>query len=53
MTTDAHRCRVCGKTSDDEDMVRTGGEETEKADHDGSKRLDKREALPFQRGSPA
>jgi hypothetical protein len=24
MTTDAHRCRVCGKTSDDEDMVRTG-----------------------------
>ena len=139
MTTDAHRCRVCGKTSDDdEDMVGTGvrrwkhfrclrligvdanlktvsvheckpldqatlaaldlqtaavrllstrdwptrsaqasrcsaisharsagrrarpcspmaralGEETEKADHDGSKRLDKREAPPFQRGSP-
>jgi hypothetical protein len=29
------------------------GEETEKADHDGSKRLDKREASPFQSGSPA
>jgi hypothetical protein len=29
------------------------GEETEKADHDGSKRLDKREAPPFQRGNPA
>ena len=54
MTTDAHRCRVCGKTSDDdEDMVRTSGEETEKADHDGSKRLDKRQAPRFQRGSPA
>jgi hypothetical protein len=34
-------------------MSRALGEETEKADHDGSKRLDKREALPFQRGSPA
>jgi hypothetical protein len=140
MTTDAHRCRVCGKTSDDdEDMVRTGarrwkhfrclrligvdailktvsvheckrldqatlaaldlqtvavgllstrdwptrsapasrcsaisrarsagrrakpcspmsgalGEETERADHDRSKRLDKRQAPPFQSGSPA
>ena len=29
------------------------GGETEKADHDGSKGLDKREASPFQRGSPA
>jgi hypothetical protein len=29
------------------------GEETEKADHNGSKRLDQRQASPFQRGSPA
>ena len=34
-------------------MSRALGEETEKADHDGSKRLDKRQAPPFQRGSPA
>jgi hypothetical protein len=33
-------------------MSRALREETEKADHDGSKRLDKREAPPFQRGSP-
>jgi len=33
-------------------MSRALGEETEKADHDGSKRLDKREASPFQSGSP-
>ena len=34
-------------------MSRALGEETEKADHDGSKRLDKRQAPPFQSGSPA
>ena len=34
-------------------MSRALGEETEKADHDWSKRLDKREAPPFQSGSPA
>jgi hypothetical protein len=34
-------------------MSRALGEETEKADHEGSKRLDKREALPFESGSPA
>ena len=33
-------------------MSRALGEESEKADHDGSKRLDKRQAPPFQRGSP-
>jgi hypothetical protein len=30
-------------------VSRALGEETEKADHDGSKRLDQREAPPFQR----
>jgi hypothetical protein len=34
-------------------MSRALGEETEKADHDGSKRLDKRQARPFQSGSQA
>jgi hypothetical protein len=34
-------------------MSRALGEETVKADHDGSKRLDKREAPPFQSESPA
>jgi hypothetical protein len=34
-------------------MSRAFGEETEKADHEGSKRLDQREAPRFQRGSPA
>ena len=34
-------------------MSRALGEEIEKADHDGSKRLDKRQAPRFQRGSPA
>jgi hypothetical protein len=34
-------------------MLRALDEETEKADHDGSKRLDQREAPRVQRGSPA
>jgi hypothetical protein len=34
-------------------MSRALGEETERADHDRSKRLDKRQAPPFQSGSPA
>ena len=41
------RAKPCSPTS------RALAEETEKADHDGSKRLDKREASPFQSGSPA
>jgi len=41
------RAKPCSPTS------RALAEETEKADHDGSKRLDKREASPFQIGSPA
>ena len=34
-------------------MSRALGDETEKADHNGSERLDKRQASPFQSGSPA
>jgi hypothetical protein len=34
-------------------MSRALGEESEKADHDGSKRLDKRQTPPFRSGTPA
>jgi hypothetical protein len=48
-----HFARAFGREASKTVLADVGGlgEETEKADHDGSKRLDKRQAPPFQSGS--